>query len=382
MTVKQIYQLLNDTAAQCYGSQAVATLDLEDMISLRDNVIGSDVEGFLSVLVDRIGKTVIRLLDYTSEFPDFIMDSYEFGAILSKIDIQPFSAVSQEAWNVGSNTFTPTIYKIDKPSVRQGFFKGLQAWEIDCTIPDRLFYESFNSASEMDSFLTGIYGTIETSLRIQIENDIRLSILGFIGEKLNASNGVIDVLALYNTVATTPIYTADEAKMNKDFLKFLGKTMADYLTYMSRPSILYNTAGAVRATARDNMHIMVLADVAHAMEFYLENDMFKNVSVLPGYKPVSYWQGSGTTGPAFADVSAIDIEIPSDGTAVTQSGVIAVFADRQAIGTGLFDRFSAVDRNNRNRYSNITEGVSVQRFIDTSENGLIWILQDQTPPTP
>lgn len=379
MDYNQIYQLLNDTATQCYGANAVATLDLEDMISLRDNVIGTDVEGFLNVLVDRIGKTIIRTLDYVSEFPDFIMNDFEFGAILQKLDVQPFMAVEANYTKVGDVSFQPSLYRISKPTVRQGFFKGSQAWEIDVTIPDTMYRTAFESAAAMDAFLTAIYKSLSESLAIQIDNDIRLSILGFIGEKLNANNGVIDILALYNDIATTPITTAEEAKHDKDFLKFLGKTMADYIRYMSRPSVLYNIGGAVRATSRDNMHVMVLTDIANSMRYYLENDMYKDISVLPAYHEISWWQGSGTSGPEFDDVSKIDIEIPSDGTAVTQDGIIAVFADRQAIGTGLYDRWSAVDRSNRDRMSNITEGLTVQRFIDVSENGLVWVLKDQTP---
>lgn len=379
MDYRQIYQLLNDTATQCYGSQAVATLDLEDMISLRDNVIGSDVEGYLNVLVDRIGKTVIRTLDYTSEFPEFVMDSFEFGAILQKLDVQPFMATEANYVNVGSGSFTPSLYRISKPVVRQGFFKGSQAWTVETTIPDTMFRTAFESVEAMDAFLTAIYKTIAESLAIQIDNDVRLSVLGFIGEKINAANGVIDVLALYNDIATTPITTAAAAKHDKDFLRFLGKTMADYIKYMSRPSILYNVPGYVRATSRDNMHVLVLTDMANSMKYYLENDMYKDISILPNYHEIAFWQGSGSTGPEFEDVSKIDIEIPSDGTAVATEGVIAVFADREAIGTGLYDRWSAVDRSNRDRMSNLTEGVTVQRFIDVSENGLIWVLKDQTP---
>ena len=89
MVENQIYELLNDTAAQVYGSDAVETLDLEGMLSLRDTVLGSGTDKFLNVLVDRIGKTVIRTLDFTATFPKLIMNDFEFGAVLQKISVQP-----------------------------------------------------------------------------------------------------------------------------------------------------------------------------------------------------------------------------------------------------------------------------------------------------
>lgn len=380
MTVNQIYQLLNDTATQCYGSNAVSTLNLENMLALRDTVFGSDTEQFLNVLVDRIGKTVIRTLDFTSTFPNFIMSDFEFGAVLQKLSVAPFSAVQADNWEIGQGGFNSNLYKIDKPTVYQDFFKTANTWEIDVTIPDVMFKQAFISAENMDAFITAIFDTISTSLNIQLENETRLAILGFIGEKINASNGIVDLLSLYNLTASTPITSKDIAMVSKDFLRFSGKTMRNYISYMRKPSVLYNIPGRVRATSRDNMHCMILTEFASACETYLDSDTFHDDLVkLPYYTEVEYWQGTGATAPNFDDCSSIDIEIPSDGTKVTTSGIVGVFCDREAIGTGLFDRFSAVDRANRFRMSNYTEGVTIQTFVDTSENGVIFVVKDQTP---
>lgn len=380
MTVKQIYQLLNDTAQQTFGSTAVATLDLEDMVSLRNTVFSAGADAFLNVLVDRIGKTVLRTLDFTATFPKLLRNEFEFGAVLQKLSISPLMSQSQESWSVGQGGFTPNLYKIDKPTVAQSFFQDSQTYELDITIPDTLFKTAFTSAEAMGAFITGIFDTMTTSLNMHIENQTRIAILGLLGEKIHASNGIVDLLALYNNVAATPITSADDAMVDKEFLRFAGKIMRNYIKYMAKPSVLYNTAGMVRATARDNMHVMILTEFASACATYLESDTFHDELVsLPYYTEVEYWQGTGATAPNFADCSSIDVEIPSDGTAVTQAGIVGIFADRETIGVGLYDHFTAVDRNNRNRYSNYTEGITSQYYIDDSENAVIFIVQDQTP---
>ena len=374
MTVKQIYTLLNDTAAQVYGRDAVSTLDLEGMLSLRDTVLGSGTDKFLNTLVDRIGKTVIRTLDFTSTFPNFIMNDFQFGCILQKLNVQPFAAKSQDAWKVGEQGFTPNLYTIDKADVRQSFFNNANAWEIDVTIPDQMFKTAFTSAEAMDAFITAIFDSIQTSLNIQLENETRLGILGFIAEKIKAQNGVVNLLTLYNATIPTPI-TAAQAMVSKEFLQFAGKIMRNYIKYMGKPSVLYNNDGWIRATARDNMHVMMLTEFVSAFSTYYSSEVYWEEMVrLPYFTEVEYWQGSGNSAPNFADASKIDVEAPSDGTAVAQGGIIAVFADRQAIGTGLYDRFSAADRNNRNRYTNYTEGVTIQTFVDTSENGVVFLV--------
>ena len=374
MTVNQIYTLLNDTAAQVYGQDAVGTLDLEGMLSLRDTVLGSGTDKFLNTLVDRIGKTVIRTLDFTSTFPNFIMDDFQFSCILQKLNVQPFAAKSQDAWKVGEQGFTPNLYTIDKADVRQSFFKNANAWEIDVTIPDQMFRTAFTSAEAMDAFITAIFDSIQTSLNIQLENETRLGILGFIAEKIKAQNGVVNLLTLYNATIPTPI-TAAQAMVSKEFLQFAGKIMRNYIKYMGKPSVLYNNDGWIRATARDNMHVMMLTEFVSAFSTYYSSEVYWEEMVrLPYFTEVEYWQGSGNSAPNFTDASKIDVEAPSDGTAVAQGGIIAVFADRQAIGTGLYDRFSAADRNNRNRYTNYTEGVTIQTFVDTSENGVVFLV--------
>lgn len=380
MTVNQIYQLLNDTAAEVYGSQAVSVLDLQGMLSLRDTVVGTGTDNFLNVLVDRIGKTVLRTLDFTSTFPKLLMNEYEFGAVLQKVSIAPFSATTQEAWNVGSGGFTPDLYRIDKPTIYQDFFKDANTWTVCVTVPDVMFKTAFTSAEAMGAFITAIFDSISTSINMQLENTSRLAIAGLVGEKINAANGVIDLVALYNLDAATPIATAAEAMIDKEFLRFAGKIMRNYIKYMAKPSVLYNIPGRVRATSRDNMHVMILTEFASACATYLESDTFNDELVkLPYYTEVEYWQGTGATAPNFGDCSTINIKIPSDGTVVNQSGVVGVFADREALAVGLYDRFSAADRNNRDRYTNYTEGCTMQSIVDTSENALVFIVQDAAP---
>ncbi len=383
MQINQIYQLLNDTAQQCFGSQAVAALDIKDLVALRDTVFSAGSDLFLNTLVDRIGKTVLRTLDFTATFPKFLMEEYEYGCILQKINVDVMPAQEAQYANLGTLGFQPEVhmYKVDKPRVFQDFFhNGVNAWEIDVTIPDTLYKSAFDSAQAMAAFINGIFDTMSTSMNIQLENDTRIALLGFIGEKVNASNGVVDLLNLYNTVAATPITTAAEAMVSKEFLQFAGMTIRNYISYMKKPSVLYNMASRIRATRRENMHILMLTEFVSAYSAYYSSEVYWNELIkLPYYQEVEYWQGTGATAPSFADCSSIDIKIPSDGTAVQQGGIIAVLMDREAVGTGIFDRFSAADRSNRLRFTNYTEGATIQSFADTSENGVIFIVVDQTP---
>lgn len=118
MKVNQIYQLINSINNQMWGKNAISTNDLSGIISLGKTLeLDEDsADAYLGALVDRIGKTVIRTLDVEVEFPSFLMDSFEFGAVLQKINVQPQNAVSNSDWLVGTNGFTPTVLDIAKPT--------------------------------------------------------------------------------------------------------------------------------------------------------------------------------------------------------------------------------------------------------------------------
>ena len=103
MKINQIYSLLNDINAQMFGEDALDVHDLSGIVSMGETVVGNtdNTDLFIGKLVDRIGRTVIRTLDLELDFPGLYMDSFEFGAILQKITVNPFEAIKSSEWEVG-----------------------------------------------------------------------------------------------------------------------------------------------------------------------------------------------------------------------------------------------------------------------------------------
>lgn len=381
MTINQVYAILNSVSAQLWGANAIAVTDTSGFYSLGQAVQG-DKDNYLNALVDRIGKTVIRTLDVSTDFPGIMRHEFEFGAMLQKIDIQPTQAQEQKAWEVGQAGFTPNQFKIDKPDVRVSYFKDAAAFEFDLTIPDTLFRTAFESESQMSSFIAGIFKTLETSMTLNINYLTRTALNAMIGEKLNRGH-YVNLLDMYNKSHSGSTLTAAAALETPAFLKWAGRVIRNYIKYLEEPSVLYNEgdlAGQpmLRATARDNMHVLLNTTLVSSYSTYLESDTFnKELVALPYFTEVKYWQGTGTSAPNDGDCTNINVELQSNDK-VDATYVIGVLADRQAIATGLFDRFSAADRNNRNRYTNYTEGATLQHIIDLSENVVVFTLADPT----
>lgn len=388
MKVNQVYSILNDINSQLFGDSVLATHDLSGIISMGTNVIGNAVstDKFLNLLVDRIGKTVIRRLDAQLDFPSLYMNEFQFGAVLAKYNVQPIQAVSSNNWEIGAVGFTPSFADIHKPSVSVKYFDGLDTASFIVTIPFHQMESAFTSESAMAAFFDAIVAALNDSLVVSINNMSRTAVNNFIAEKLKANNGIINLLTEYNATFT-PTLTQAEAIVSPNFLRFAAAKIRQYMKYMAQPSVLYNADGNLRATARDNMHVLFNTEFAVNTQVWLESDTYWKSLVeygedgtVGGYTEVAFWQGDHTaTGDnAFATNSAIDV-IPSSEegqvtpSAIQQDGIIAVLADRQAIAVGINKRRSGTWTNPIDMYTNIKEEFDTQYINDLGENGLIFL---------
>lgn len=387
MKINQVYSLLNDINHQMYGDDALAVNDLSGIVAMGNSVMSGSVDAFYKLLIDRIGKVIIRRLDLELEFPNLMMNDFEFGAAIQKITIDPFDSVENSTYEVTDQGFTPTLLDAPIATVYQTFFTGADTFAFKRKNPGSQLFTAFTSAEAMGAFIDAVAIAMIDSMTISINNMSRTAINNFIAEKIKAANGIINIADLYNTNATTPVTHFSDAMLNKDFLRFSTNIIRKYLKYITMPNVGYNVAGRVRATARDNMHFFALTEYVGALESFLDSDTWHTeFTSIGGYQETGYWQGN-YNGTNFNDpdaVSSIKVTPSSEEgqttpTDVEQSGIIAVMADRQAIFTGINKRRSSAFYNPIDDYTIIKAEATVQYCNDTSENGLIFIAEPTTP---
>ncbi len=382
MKVNQIYTLINSIAKQMWGENAIQATDLTGIISLGKAVISSttDRDLFLNTLVDRIGKTIIRTLDLELEFPNLMVNDFEWGSIIQKINVQPQMARANKSWDITKDGFTPNQFEVNPIECTQTFITDMDTWEFDYTIPDKLLNSAFTSEASLSAFIDAIMSAVSDSMTMALNNMAYMAIDNFIAEKLKAHNGIVNLLEMYNTQFSGNTITQAQAITSPEFCRYASMVMNNYIKYMEKPSKLYNTGNMVRATSRDNMHVYISADFASAMGSYLESDTYwKEYVKLPNYKEYVCLQGTGNESPNWIDNTTIKI-IPSSASdgdeAVEQTGIIGIFFDRQAVGIGYTDMYSGTDRNNRNRYTNFTYSATKMYYNDTTESGVCFIVAD------
>lgn len=385
--INQIYSLLNDINKQMFGEDAIDVHDLSGIVSMGQTVLSTsdNTDTFFSKLIDRIGKTVVRTLDLELEFPTLFRDEYSYGCILQKINIQPFSAINSSEWDTGSAGFTPTFADVRKAEISITYFEGADTWKYQTSIPiDQVLSTAFTNESTMGAFITGITSAMSDSMTIALNNMSRTAINNFIAEKIKNTSNIVNLLTLYNDfVGAGNTITVDQAIHNKEFYRFATTVISEYVDYLREPSVLYNVNGLVRATARDNMHVLMLNKFAKGINAYLLSDSFKDLFSMPLYKTVNYWQGNKgasvvndfTTNSSIKVTPSSEVgkESPTD---VEQSGIVCLLADRQAIAVGLNKRRSSAFYNDIDGYENIASTATLQYINDMSENGVVFIVAD------
>ena len=379
-TVNQIFNIVNDVAKQTFGEKAISVVDTSTLVALGDAVLKSDenTENFTNTLVDRIGKTVFSTRAYTTDNAEgMVREPFEYGCILQKIYVDLPDAKENNSWEIGKGNYTPTFAPVIKPALKQKLFNKQTTWEIDVTIPDFMLRTAFTSATEMAVLIDAIFTSMENMMQIALENNKNLTRANFIASKLHSNKpcGAINLLHLYNTL-TSQTLTVDACMRDLGFLKWSTQQINLWAKRLSKMSTLFNDEGYKRFTPQSDLIVNVLQDYDSAINSYLQSDTYHNemTKIASSYSTVPYWQGSGLNY-TFADTSKIDVKI-DETTTITETGILAVMYDRDAMGVTITERRGTTQRNNKDEYTDYFNKATYGYFNDLSENGIVFYVKE------
>lgn len=387
MKVKQIYTLVNDITSEITGKTDIVKEDLSNVVDVGTEIFNTtDVDNYVKSLVNRIGKTIFVNRKYSGKVPSVVMDSWEFGSVLQKISADIPQATENESWELENNTsYDPNIFY--KPTVSAKFFNSKVTFEVPLSFTEKQVKESFNSASELNAFISMLYNAVEKSMTVKIDSLVMRTINNMIANTYDGdSTGVraVNLLTAYNTamgLSGADVLTASKAITNKDFLRFASMQIALYADRLGTMSTLFNGGGKERFTPKDMLHIVLLSDFAEGAKIYLESDTFnKELVKLPTAETVPYWQGSGKSY-AFADVSKINVQIASGNTKkdVALSGILGVMFDRDALGVCNLDRRVTTNYNPKAEFFSNWYKFDAGYFNDLNENFVLFYVADVEP---
>lgn len=386
----QIYTIVNEVAKQAMGTKAISVVDNAGLIALGNTVLGSDAtkNNFVNALTDRIGRTIVSFRAYYSHFPDFERDSIEWGNILQKIKVGMPEAEADQSYDLQDGDGVD-MYKINTPKTNQLLFTTETPWQTHITIHLDMLEKAFLNASAMGSFISALFGEVQNRIELAMENLSMDCVNNYMAElikrKIQKPNRVINLVTEYKDKTgvdhtTTPLNALDD----EEFLKYVVRrintisTTFEYMTQTTYTDVV--TAGSTvdnqliysRHTPKSEQRLMLFIDLVNSLKTNINSKAFnmEQVAIDIPFKTVPFWQ-------SLQSPSSLNVKCASGGTgaSITQSLVMGILYDREAMGTYKKKyRTSTTPVNSAGLYYNVYYHMITMYFNDLTENAVVFLL--------
>ena len=384
MKVEQIADIVNQTTAEVTGTEAVSDVDLNKVVETGAEVLDNDklIDNYVKTLIDHIGKVVFVNRPYTGSTPSVMMDSWEYGAILEKIQYEGLpEAEENDSWNlVDGQSYDPNVFH--KPTVSAKFYSERRTFDIEMSFARRQVKSAFSNGAQVQAFFAMIETAISNGMTVKMDSLVQLTIANAIATVYNnrATKPVqyVDLVTAYRTATGDSTVTPENAMVKPEFTRWAAMTMKRIVARMRKLSTLFNAGGKYRHTPSDRLHLILHSDFTAAAEAYLYGDTYHNEFVkLPKAEEVPFWQGSGT-GFAWADTSKIIVTPSGANSATTINNVVGIAFDRDALGVSNLDRRVTTNWNPKAEFTNNWYKFDAGYFNDFNENIVVFTLGEPT----
>lgn len=387
MKVTQVYQLLNAVTNEILGTTDIVKEDLSNVVDIGVQIFdATSVDNYVKSLVDKVGHVIFVNRSYTGSAPSVLMENFEFGCVLQKIQADIPEATENESWELeDGHSYDPNVFT--KPVVSAKFFQKKVTFEVPMSFTEMQVKGSFSSAEELNSFISMLYNAVDKSMTVKLDALIMRTINAMTGETIHAEYGsaslasksttkAINLLYLYNhgpNAGGTAI-TAAAAMTDPDFIRFAVREINITRARMGKISKLFNVGGKARFTPADMLKTVMLADFKESADVYLQSDTFHDeyTKLVPA-DLIAYWQGPGDDNFDFDDVTAINITTPS-GDDVSATGILCVMFDRDALGVANMNKRTTSNYNPKAEFYNNWFKMDAGYFADLDENYVVFFV--------
>lgn len=389
LSANQIYTIVNEVALQAMGSKAISVVNNASLVTLGNTVLGNNdtKNNFINALTDRIGRTIVSFRAYHSHFPDFERDSIEWGNILQKLKVAMPEAESDDSFNLQDGKSVDQ-YKINKPKVNQLLFSKETPWQTHITVHLDELEKAFVDSSAMGAFISGMFGEVQNRIELAMENlsidCVNNYIVEVIKRKTQRPSRVINLVTEYNTemgLTSDKALKPENALNTPSFLEYVVRrinTISSTMEYMTA-GIYNDTAYAggdtqngiySRHTPKSEQRMMLYIDLVNSLKTNVNSKAFnmKEVAIDIPFQTVPFWQSLSTP-------DELNILPGSGGTAITQSSVMGILFDREAMGT-FKNKYTSLTSpiNAAGKYYNVFYHMITMYYNDLTENAVVFLL--------
>ena len=393
MDVTQIATLVNSVNSEIIGESALLEENLSNVVDVGKAVFSAtSYDKYVSALVDHIGKVIFVDRKYTGELASLYRDNWEYGAVMEKVYVTEMPvAVENESWKLEDGaSYDPNVFT--QPKVAAKFYNKKTTFEVDLSIADIQVRSAFDSATQLNAFISMLMNSVDTAINIRLEGLservintlIANTVYNDIPDLAPQKGGIkaVNLLKEYNTamgLTGDSALSVDDALFTPDFIKFASYTISRYVKRIEKPSKLFNCGGLLRHTPANMQHLILLSDFKSAADVYLQSGVFNDqFTALPMSESIAYWQGTGTDY-SFSSISKIDVDIvdpanEAQTVRVAWGGVLGVLFDHWAGGITNDKRRVTSNYNAKAEFTNMFYKQDANYFVDLNENCVVFFI--------
>jgi len=382
MSFEQAATLLNAIHTQVTGEAGIAPTDVSGFISVATATLKAGYDPVINAISQVIGRTIFSIRPYSAKFRGILMDSQKWGAITRKIAISDKPMEDNKAFDLIDGQ-SVDMYEVNKPNVIQFNLYGSDTFSKSITIYRDQLDNAFRGPDEFGSFMTLITQNALDMIEQSKESMARLALDNFIAGKIDANNGVIHLLSEYNQDvggSYTAVTIKDPANFPA-FIKWAYARIATLTNMMTERSQMYQ----VQVTGHElNRHTPFERQKVYLLNWLLNNIDARVLAETYNYKflefadveAVNYWQAIQNPNQISITPTVLQADGSLDtGSAVTQSNVMGVIFDEEAIGITVMNEFTGLTPLNvRGEYWNQYFNYVIRYFNDFTEKGIVLLL--------
>lgn len=354
-----------------------AVVDLGEKIGLEEDgdfTVNSPADIVFKAFLSQLGKIVIDTRAYVAKLPKLYVDTINWGLFTETVTIDLSDVMIDEMWNPNGfipwgtmSSDTPPVdlgaaegariaaieHGFYRPAVNTKLYKKAHAIMVALTTAYDQLFTAFKSVTELNTFLAGLYNSVENTLQLKAEIYAKMTVSVGIGRSVVNGNYIdlraIAVDAGIANAATTPTL---ELLENPEFLRLALETISETKEYIKDYTALFNDAET--ATFASDVNMILLTKFAKKCKFNVRANTFNEELLGIGdFDDINMWQAATSTDDStpynFGAASSIDLSknsaieiglLPSDTeeTHYLMTGIIGVIYDRLAMGVNLDKR--------------------------------------------
>lgn len=383
MSFEQAATLLNAIHTQVTGETGIAPTDVSSFISVATATLKAGYDPVINAISQVVGRTIFSIRPYSAKFRGILMDSQKWGAITRKIAISDKPMEDNKAFDLIDGQ-SVDMYEVNKPNVIQFNLYGSDTFSKSITIYRDQLDNAFRGPDEFGSFMTLITQNALDMIEQSKESMARLALDNFIAGKIdNHGADVIHLLTEYNTETGLNL-TATTVRQPANFpafIKWAYARIATLTNMMTERSQMFQ----VQVTGHElNRHTPFERQKVYLLNWLLNNIDARVLAETYNYKflefadveAVNYWQAIQNPDQVSITPTVLKADGSLDtGSAVTQSNVMGVIFDEEAIGITVMNEFTGLTPLNvRGEYWNQYFNYVIRYFNDFTEKGIVLLL--------